>query len=87
VLSHHGWDAIGEKLSVLARTGKFAQLPDLVTEPMLDAFVTRAKTYVDLGQRLRARYDGVLDRVGLYGDATKIGREELNALSMGVAAE
>ena len=87
VLTHHGWDEIGEQLSGLARTGRFAELPSLVTEPMLDAFVTRAKTYRELGARLRERYNGILDRVGLYGDATKIDREQLNALAMGVAAE
>ena len=86
VLAHHGWEAIGEKLSDLARARKFPELPELVTEPMLDAFVTRAKTYAELGQRLRARYDGILDRVGLYGDATKIGSEQLNALATGVAS-
>lgn len=87
VLAHHGWDDVGEALSVLARTGRFAELPRLVTEPMLDAFVTRAKTYGELGKNLRERYDAILDRVGLYGDATKIGREQLNALAMGVATE
>jgi hypothetical protein len=51
---------------------------------MLDAFVTRAKTYAELGTRLRERYDGVLDRVGLYGDATKIDRESLAALTVGL---
>ena len=87
VLTHHGWDDVGEALSGLARTGRFAELPRLVTEPMLDAFVTRAKTYGELGKNLRMRYAGILDRVGLYGDATKIGREQLNALAMGVVAE
>jgi probable F420-dependent oxidoreductase len=84
VLTHHGWDAVGEELSVLARAGRFEELPRLVTEPMIDAFVTRAKTYAELGTRLRERYDGVLDRVGLYGDATKIDRESLAALTVGL---
>jgi probable F420-dependent oxidoreductase len=84
VLTHHGWDAVGEELSALAREGRFDELPRLVTEPMLDAFVTRAKTYGELGRRLRERYDGVLDRVGLYGDATEIDRESLAALTVGL---
>src|SRR5260221_6165703 len=82
VLAHHGWDAVGEELSTLARAGRFDELPRLVTEPMLEAFVTRAKTYAELGQRIRERYEGVLDRVGLYGDATKIDRESLSALTV-----
>ena len=84
VLTHHGWDAIGEELSGLARAGKFDELARHVTEPMLDAFVTRARTYAELARRLRERYDGVLDRVGLYGDATKIDRESLAALTVGL---
>lgn len=87
VLTHHGWDDIGEQLSRLARAGQFAELPRLVTEPMLDAFVTRARTYRELGEKLRERYEGILDRAGLYGDATKIDSEQLNALATGVAAE
>ena len=84
VLTHHGWDALGEELSGLARAGKFDELAGHVTEPMLDAFVTRARTYAELARRLRERYDGVLDRVGLYGDATKIDRESLAALTVGL---
>ena len=84
VLTHHGWDGVGEELSRLARAGKFDELAAHVTEPMLDAFVTRARTYAELAQRLRERYGGVLDRVGLYGDATKIDRESLAALTVGL---
>ncbi len=84
VLTHHGWDAIGEELSTLARAGRFDELPRLVTREMLDAFVTRGKTYAELGLRLRERYDGVLDRIGLYGDVTKIDRESLAALTVGL---
>ncbi len=84
VLSHHGWDDVGEALSSLAREHRFDEMAALVTEPMLDAFVTRAKTYAELGQRLRGRYGGMLDRVGLYGDATKIDRESFAALTVGL---
>jgi len=84
VLTHHGWDAVGEELSRLARSGKFDELAAHVTEEMLDAFVTRARTYTELAQRLRERYAGVLDRVGIYGDATKIDREHLAALTVGL---
>jgi len=81
VLDHHGWGAIGEELSNLARAGRFEALPALVTEPMFDAFVTRAPTYAELGRRLRGRYGDALDRVGLYGDAARVDREDLAALA------
>jgi probable F420-dependent oxidoreductase len=80
VLDHHGWGAIGEELSTLARAGRFDDLSAFVTEPMLEAFVTRAPTYAELGRRLRERYSGVLDRVGLYGDAVRLGAADVAAL-------
>jgi probable F420-dependent oxidoreductase len=85
VLTHHGWDAIGEELSRLARAGRFDDLPALVTPEMLDAFATRAPRYAELGRALRERYGGVLDRVGLYGDAVKLGPEDVAALRRGLA--
>ena len=86
VLTHHGWDSVGEELSGLARAGRFDDLPSLVTTEMLDAFVTRASTYAELGRRLKERYGGVLDRVGLYGDAVKLGRAEVGALRGALAS-
>ena len=81
VLDHHGWGGVGEELSKLARLGKFDELPRLVTAEMMDAFVTRAPTYAELGSRFRERYDGILDRVALYGDATKIAPDRVRALT------
>jgi hypothetical protein len=85
VLTHHGWDAVGEALSGLARAGRFDDLPALVTKEMLEAFVTRASTYAELGKRLKERYAGVLDRVGLYGDAVKLSAAEVAALREGLS--
>ena len=48
---------------------------------MFDGFVTRAPTYAALGARLRERYGGVLDRVALYGDATRIAPDKIAALT------
>jgi hypothetical protein len=85
VLAHHGWTRIGEELSLLMRAGRLAELPGLVTDAMLDAFVTRAATYEDLGRRLQERYGGVLDRIGVYGDASRIGRSDIDSLRRGLA--
>ena len=80
VLAHHGWAPVGEQLSDLVRTRRLAELPGLVTDAMLDAFVTRAATYENLGRRLQERYRGIVDRVGLYGDANRIARSDVDAL-------
>jgi len=66
------------------RAGRLAELPRLVTDAMLDAFVTRASTYEELGRQLQERYRGILDRVGLYGDASRIARSDIDALQRGL---
>lgn len=84
VLDHHGWGAVGEELSLLARRGRFDELPGLVTAAMMDAFVTRAADHAALGAALRERYGGVLDRVGLYGDPSRLLPDEVRALAASV---
>src|SRR5256886_3275274 len=84
VLAHHGWTQVGEQLSDLVRAGRVDEMPRLVTDAMLDAFVTRAATYEDLGRRLQERYGGILDRLGLSGDASRITRSEIGALRRGL---
>lgn len=85
VLEHHGWSALGEELSVLARAGRFAEMPRVVPDAVVETFVTRAPTYADLGRRLRERYDGVLDRVALYGDVASISVDDVTALAASLA--
>jgi hypothetical protein len=84
VLAHHGWAKTGKELSVLVRTRRHNEMPRLVTDAMLDAFVTRAATYEELGRRLAERYRGLLDRIGLYGDASRVERFDVEALRRGL---
>src|SRR2546422_969539 len=84
VLAHHGWSEVGEQLSDLVRAGRLAELPRLVTDAMLDAFVTRAATYEELGRQLQERYRGILNRIGLYGDISRIARSDVDALRRGL---
>ncbi|CAG0933084.1 hypothetical protein TFLX_02890 [Thermoflexales bacterium] len=65
VLELHGWSQIGEELSALARHGKWDEMPKLITDEMLEAFVIIGQ-WDDLAEKLRAKYAGLLDRVGLY---------------------
>jgi len=87
VLAHHGWSGAGEELSALARKGRFDELPGLVTDEMMDAFVTRGRDHGELGRRLRERYAGALDRIGLYGDPTRLSAGEGSALSRSLSVE
>lgn len=64
VLEHGGWD-VGEQLTALSKRGAWAEMSGLVTDEMVDAMAVVAPVD-ELGDRLRDRYDGVLDRIGIY---------------------
>ncbi len=65
VLEAHGWEEVGERLGLLARDKKWREMPSLITDEMLRAFVVEASPE-ELGPALRERYEGLIDRVGLY---------------------
>jgi len=65
VLNLHGWGKVGEELSSLATRGKWDEMPGLITDEMLETFVIIG-SWDDVAGKLRAKYDGLLDRVGLY---------------------
>jgi len=65
VMALHGWDGAAEQLSALAGRGEWAAMPSLVTPEMLATFAVVANA-ADLPQALMARYQGAVDRLGLY---------------------
>ena len=65
VLEAHGWEEVGEKLGTLAREKKWREMPALITDGMLHAFVVEAGPE-EVGPALRERYEGLIDRVALY---------------------
>jgi probable F420-dependent oxidoreductase len=65
LLAHHGWAAIGERLSHHASRGEWAAMPALVSDDMLAAFAVTG-SLAGLSAPLRERYSGLLDRVTLY---------------------
>jgi len=65
VMALHGWDDVAEQLSALAGRGEWAAMPALVTTEMLATFAVVANA-ADLPQALMARYQGAVDRLGLY---------------------
>lgn len=66
VLEIHGWGETGEQLSALAARGKWAEMPERITDEMLREFAVVAHDDNDLISRLKVRYRGLLDRVSLY---------------------
>jgi probable F420-dependent oxidoreductase len=65
VLDRHSWGKVGEELGSLAARGRWAEMPRLITDEMLETFVIIGDWH-DIGEKLHAKYDGLLDRVGLY---------------------
>jgi probable F420-dependent oxidoreductase len=65
VLEFHGHGALGKQLGQLMREGRLDEMGPMLPDALLDEIVVFA-TPGELGGRLRARYDGVLDRISLY---------------------
>ena len=65
VMDLHGWGITAEQLSGFAAKGEWAEMPMLITDEMLNEFcvVTDANK---LTSGLKARYNGIADRLTLY---------------------
>ena len=64
VLDTHDWD-FGPALGALARRGRWGEMAELIPDEVVAEVAVEAP--VDqLGSAIRARYEGVLDRVGCY---------------------
>jgi probable F420-dependent oxidoreductase len=65
VMAQHGWEEAAQELSAAAARGKWADMPSIVTDEMLEVFATTAEVE-DLAAALKARYAGIADRLSLY---------------------
>lgn len=66
VMTHHGWDEAAEKLTNHAAKGEWAEMPMLITDEMLEEFVTFADSPAALPAALKKRYEGIVDRITVY---------------------
>jgi probable F420-dependent oxidoreductase len=64
VLDAHGWGEISQRLHAKSVRGEWGDIPKEITDEMLDVFAVTG-TYDEIAQKVRARYDGLLDRVAL----------------------
>jgi probable F420-dependent oxidoreductase len=64
VLDVHGWD-VGPELTTMARRGRWSEMAQVITDDMV-AEVAVVSPLDQLGAAVKARYDGLLDRIGLY---------------------
>jgi probable F420-dependent oxidoreductase len=65
VLEAHGWEAISPELHKKSLEGDWKGMSRLITDEIMDE-VAISGTDQTIGQKLRERYEGLLDRVSLY---------------------
>jgi len=65
VLAIHGWQEVGEQLSALAARKRWDEMPNLISDEMLETFATVA-TEADLPSALNERYAAFATRLALY---------------------
>ncbi|MEK7385908.1 MAG: TIGR03617 family F420-dependent LLM class oxidoreductase, partial [candidate division NC10 bacterium] len=65
VLAAHGWQDLTPALHRKSVEGDWKGMADLITDEMVDAFAVTG-TYATIGQKIRERYAGLLDRTSLY---------------------
>lgn len=67
VLAYHGWEDVGAKLHQLAANGKWAEMPSLITDEMLDEWAI-ISTYDGLADAIRAKANGLYRTITLVLD-------------------
>ncbi len=65
VMALHGWEDTAHQLSALAARRAWADMLDLITDAMLGEFAILTSP-AGLPEALRTRYQGLVDRLGLY---------------------
>ncbi len=65
VMALHGWGEVADRLKALSRRGAWGEMAQLISDEMLETFAVAAPE-AELGAALRARYQGLADRLALY---------------------
>ena len=65
VLEYHGFADLPRQLNGLMREGKLDSMGAIIPDELIEHLAIVAPP-AEIGQRMRARYDGLLDRVALY---------------------
>jgi len=65
VLEYHGYHELGKQLGALMREGRMDDMPGIVPDALLEQVAVMGKPG-EIGQLIRQRYAGLLDRVSLY---------------------
>ena len=65
VLEAHGWGDVSARLNEKAAKGDWAGMAKEITDEMLEVYAVSGN-FDNIADRVKARYDGLLDRVGFY---------------------
>lgn len=65
VLEMHGWQEIGQRLNLMSRAGRWAEMWQEISDEMLEEFAVVAPE-ADLARKVKDRYTSLLDRIGYY---------------------
>ncbi|MDX2162673.1 MAG: TIGR03617 family F420-dependent LLM class oxidoreductase [bacterium] len=65
VMEMHGWMDLHERLNALSRQNRWYEMGELISDDMLAEFAVIAPLD-ELAHSVKARYDGLLDRIGYY---------------------
>lgn len=67
VFEAHGWDDLPLRLHRLLARGDLAEMTRLIGDDVLAELAVVASSWEEAAGAIRRRYDGILDRVGVYG--------------------
>jgi probable F420-dependent oxidoreductase len=65
VLEQHGWGDTCQRLNEKAAKGDWGGMASEITDEMLEVYAVTG-TYDEIGEKVRRKYDGILDRVAFY---------------------
>jgi probable F420-dependent oxidoreductase len=65
VFDLHGWEDLQPQLQQMMREGRIAEAPKLVGDEVMSEFTVRG-TFDEVADRMRDKYEGLVDRVGFY---------------------
>ncbi|MEP7291865.1 MAG: TIGR03617 family F420-dependent LLM class oxidoreductase [Chloroflexota bacterium] len=65
IMEMHGWGELADRLNGMAREQQWFEMGDLIGDEILHEFAVVAPAE-ELAQAVKARYEGLLDRVGYY---------------------
>jgi probable F420-dependent oxidoreductase len=76
VLDLHGWGELHEQLNQLSRRQEWAEMGNLITDDVLDAFAVSG-TPAQVAAKVRQRFGDVIDRISLYTPQQPSAAEQL----------